>query len=93
MAIGGIPALTAVLVVITGIFGAVIAGGLLRLLRIRDEAAKGLAMGVSAHGIGTATAFQHDRERGAFAGLGMALSGAITALLLPVALRLLGVTG
>ncbi|MEJ2576735.1 MAG: LrgB family protein [Gammaproteobacteria bacterium] len=88
--IGGLPALTAVLVVMTGIAGAVMGTKLLELLRVRDDAVKGVAMGVSAHGIGTARAFQISGEMGAFAGLAMALSAFATALLLPWLLRWVG---
>ena len=60
--IGGIPSLTAVLVVATGIIGAVIGERLFQLLRIRDDSIKGIAMGVTAHGIGTARAFNTSTE-------------------------------
>jgi len=87
--IGGEPALTAVMVIVTGIFGAMAARPVLRLVGVRDERARGLAMGVAAHGIGTAAAFHENPRTGAFSGLAMALSGIFTALLLPLALRLL----
>jgi predicted murein hydrolase (TIGR00659 family) len=88
--IGGVPALTAVLVVSTGIFGAVIGNGLFRLLRVNDDSVKGIALGVAAHGIGTGHAFQLSGEMGAFAGLAMALSALLSALLLPGVLAWLG---
>lgn len=81
--LGGIPALTAVLVIGTGIFGAITARFLLNALRIESHAARGLALGVAAHGIGTARAFQVSAEMGAYAGLGMGLNGVLTALLAP----------
>lgn len=81
--IGGLPSLTAVLVVTTGIIGAVTGTRLLALLRIRDDSVKGVAMGLTAHGIGTARAFQVNPEMGAFSGLAMALSAFATALVLP----------
>ena len=81
--LGGIPSLTAALVVTTGIVGAVFGTGLLRVLHIRDDAVKGVALGVSSHGIGTARAFQVSPVMGAFAGLAMALSAGLTAFLLP----------
>jgi predicted murein hydrolase (TIGR00659 family) len=89
--IGGLPSLTAVLVMVTGILGATLARGLLDLFKVTDVSIRGFALGVSAHGIGTARAFQVSAEMGAFAGLAMGISGLITALLLPLALRLLGV--
>ncbi len=81
--IGGLPSLTAVLVVSTGIIGAVFGTRLLSLMRVRDDSVKGVAMGVSAHGIGTARAFQVSREMGAFSGLAMAMTAFITAIILP----------
>lgn len=87
--IGGLPSLTAVLVVMTGIIGAVMAHGLLRLLRINDEATFGFAVGVAAHGIGTARAFQVSETAGAFAALAMGINGVVTAVLLPLLLPLL----
>lgn len=89
--IGGEPSLTAVMVIITGIFGAMVARPVLRLCGVRDERARGLAMGVAAHGIGTAAAFHEGPRMGAYSGLAMALSGVFTALLLPLVLRALGV--
>jgi putative effector of murein hydrolase len=81
--LGGLPALTAVLVIGTGIFGAATARFLMAALRIESQAAQGLALGVAAHGIGTARAFQVSPEMGAYAGLGMGLNGVLTALLAP----------
>lgn len=82
--IGGLPSLTAVLVVTTGILGAISGRYLLNALRINDQAVRGFAIGVSAHGIGTARAFQVSEEAGAFAALAMCLNGIATALLLPL---------
>jgi predicted murein hydrolase (TIGR00659 family) len=81
--LGGIPALTAVLVICTGVFGSITARSLLNALRVESHAARGLALGVAAHGIGTARAFQVSAEMGAYAGLGMGLNGVLTALLAP----------
>lgn len=82
--IGGIPSLTAVLVILTGIIGAVGARFLFDALKIKDDAMRGFAMGVASHGIGTARAFQINEQTGAFAALAMGLNGALTALLLPL---------
>jgi predicted murein hydrolase (TIGR00659 family) len=81
--IGGIPSLTAVLVIVTGIIGAVAARYLFDALRIQDPAIRGFAMGVASHGIGTARAFQVSEQSGAFAALAMGLNGALTAALVP----------
>lgn len=88
--VGGIPSLTAAMVVTTGIIGAILGTQLFAWMRIKDDSVKGIAMGITAHGIGTARAFQINPEMGAFSGLAMALSTFITALLLPWLLSLLG---
>jgi len=81
--LGGVPALTAVLVIGTGIFGAITARFLMHALGVKSHAAQGLALGVASHGIGTARAFQVSPEMGAYAGLGMGMNGVLTALLAP----------
>lgn len=85
---GGQPTLTAVLVILTGITGAILATPLLNILRLTDWRARGFAVGVASHGIGTARAFQVNPTAGAYAGLGMALNAVLTALLAPHVLRL-----
>jgi len=87
--LGGLPTLTAVVVILTGITGAMTASGLLKLVRIRDARASGLAIGIAAHGIGTARAFQISEVAGAFSGLAMGLNALATAILLPVLFQLL----
>ncbi len=81
--IGGIPSLTAVIVVITGVVGAATGTGILKALKITDHSVCGLALGVSSHGVGTARAFQVSPEMGAFSGLAMALSAVMTSFILP----------
>ena len=81
--IGGLPSLTAVLVISTGIIGAVFARSLYKWLRIEDHAVRGFAIGIASHGIGTARAFQVSEQAGAFAALAMGLNGLITAVSLP----------
>jgi putative effector of murein hydrolase len=76
--IGGTPGLTAVL----GTY-------VLNLLRVRNWRGRGLAVGIAAHGIGMARAFQVNEIAGAFASLAMGLNGIATAILVPLALRLL----
>ena len=87
--IGGLPALTAVLVIMTGIVGAVCGPFVARRLRANDPRAVGLALGIASHGIGTARALQLGDVTGAFAGLGMGLNGILTAIVLPIAVRLI----
>ncbi|MBY0137837.1 LrgB family protein [Paracoccus yeei] len=86
--LGGEPTITAVLVLLTGIFGAVIVTPLLNGLGVRDWRARGFAVGVAAHGIGTARAFQVNETAGAFAGIGMGLNAVLTAIIAPLVLRL-----
>jgi predicted murein hydrolase (TIGR00659 family) len=86
---GGLPALTAVLVITTGIVGAVSARRLFNTMRIESHAVRGFSLGVASHGIGTARAFQVSAEMGAFAGLGMGLNGILTAVLAPWLLQFL----
>ena len=81
--IGGLPSLTAAMVIMTGIFGATFGPWLLDRLKITDLAARGMALGVAAHGIGTARAMHMNPVSGAFAGLAIGLNGLATALLLP----------
>ncbi|SDH06166.1 LrgB family protein [Propionivibrio dicarboxylicus] len=85
--IGGLPSLTAVLVVLTGILGAACFPTLFRLLGIKRHATQGFAVGLAAHGLGTARAFMVSEEMGAFAALAMGLNGIVTALLLPLLLH------
>ena len=82
--IGGIPALAAVLAVLTGITGAVLGGWVLDLVRVRDPGTRGFAVGLTSHGIGTARMLQVDSTAGAFAGAAMGVNALLTALLLPL---------
>ena len=87
--IGGLPALTAVAVVLTGITGVVIGDLVLNWIKVHDETARGMAFGIASHGIGTAHAMHKSRVTGAFSALAMALNGLLTALLLPLLISLL----
>jgi putative effector of murein hydrolase len=87
--VGGIPSLTAALVIATGVLGAVAGPGLLRRLGVRSRTAVGLALGSAAHGIGTARAVEEGEVEGATAGLAIGLMGVATAVLVPIVLRLL----
>ncbi|MCB1907088.1 MAG: LrgB family protein [Rhodocyclaceae bacterium] len=84
--LGGLPSLTAVLVIATGILGAIGARYVYRLLHIEDHAVRGFAIGLASHGIGTARAFQVSEQAGAFAALAMGLNGLFTAATLPLLL-------
>jgi predicted murein hydrolase (TIGR00659 family) len=82
--IGGNPALTATLVITTGVIGAILVTPLMNALKLTDYRARGFAAGVASHGIGTARAFQVDPVAGTFAGIALGLNGLITALIVPV---------
>ena len=84
--LGGLPPLTAVLVILTGVIGAVAVTPLMNALRIRDYAARGFAAGLASHGIGTARAFTVDPVAGAFAGVAMGLNAVVTPALVPLIL-------
>ncbi|GFM62549.1 membrane protein [Pseudomonas cichorii] len=86
--IGGVAALAAVFVLITGVFGAIFGPGLLSLARVHHHAARGMALGLTAHAVGTSLALQEGEEAGAFAALAMSLMGVATALFLPLAVSL-----
>ena len=87
--VGGLPPLTAVLAILVGILGAVAGPAVLTLVRVRDERARGLALGAVSHGIGTSRALLEDETEGAFAGLSMGLTALATSILLPLLLALL----
>lgn len=88
--VGGDVSLVAIIVILTGIFGAMVSVYVLGLLPFKDEEAKGFAIGMSSHGIGTARAFQESVEMGAFSGLAIGLNGLMTALILPILFKVLG---
>jgi putative effector of murein hydrolase len=88
--IGGVPAVTGILTVLTGIIGAVAGPYVLDLAGIRTPEARGFALGVASHGIATARAFSEGEIAGSFAGLGMALNAILTACLAPYLVRVFG---
>lgn len=81
---GGIPSLTAVVVVAVGIFGSIVGPFVLKALGIESRIAKGLALGASSHGVGTAAAIQIGAVEGALSGLAIGLMGIMTAVLVPL---------
>ncbi len=81
--LGGPAALAALMAVLTGITGAIIVTPLFNILGFLDWRARGMAVGISCHGIGTAHAFQIHSVAGSFATIGMALNGVFSALVLP----------
>jgi len=89
--IGGIPSLAAVMVMFTGMCGVAIGIATLRIARVKEPQAMGFAMGLTCHGIGTAQSLQINQTAGAFAALAMGLTAMVTALFVPVLVRLLGI--
>lgn len=82
--IHGLPSLTAVIVLVTGVLGSVFGPMVLNFARIKNPAARGFAMGLAAHGLGTARALMESEVCGAFSGLGMGLNALVAAILLPI---------
>lgn len=81
---GGIPALTAVIVILVGVFGGIIGPYVLRKLGVESRVARGLAMGAGAHGLGMTRAIELGAVEGAISGLAIVLMGLMTAILIPV---------
>lgn len=86
--LGGVAALAAVFVLITGVIGAIFGPGLLSWAGVHNHAARGMALGLTAHAVGTSVALQEGEECGAFAALAMSLMGVATALFLPLTVSL-----
>lgn len=83
------PSVTAIAVVLTGIMGAIIVTPLMNSMRITDYRARGFAVGLASHGIGTARAFQVDTVAGVFAGVAMSLNALLTSLIVPLLVSVL----
>jgi predicted murein hydrolase (TIGR00659 family) len=88
--LGGQPSLTAVFVMITGIFGTIICTGVLALVRVKDWRAQGLAAGTAAHGLATARMLRLNQTAGAYGGLAIGLNGVITSLAVPLLVNIFG---
>ena len=86
--LGGFPATTMVTIIITGILGAVIAPGLLRLFHVTSPLAQGLAIGTSAHAAGTAKAVELGDIQGAASSLAIVVTGLLTVAAAPVMMLL-----
>lgn len=89
--IGGIPSLTAAVVIVVGLLGAVCGFKTMKLMHVGSPIAQGLSMGTAAHAVGTSTAMDISSNYGAYASLGLTLNGIFTALLTPTILRMLGI--
>ena len=87
--LGGIPSLTAAIVVITGLIGGVVGFKLMAVGHIHNPMAKGLSLGAASHAVGTSVAMERDEFVGAYASLGLTLNGILTALLTPSVVELM----
>ena len=90
-ATGGIPSLSAAVVILVGLFGAVLGFKVLDLGQVKSPIAQGLSMGTASHAIGTSAAMEVSRKYGAYASLGLTLNGILTAILAPIVLKLMGI--
>ena len=88
--LGGIPPVTVVVIILTGITGSVIGPLLQKAARLEDPVAMGIAMGCCSHAIGTARAMEIGETEGAMSGLTIAVAGVITVFLAPFVWGLLG---
>ncbi|NCC79061.1 MAG: LrgB family protein [Clostridia bacterium] len=88
--IGGIVSLSVAVIVLTGITGAVIGPGLLKLFRISDDVAQGIAIGTASHAVGTSKAMELGETQGAMSGLSIGIAGIATVILVPLLIGLLG---
>ena len=87
--IGGITSLTVAVIVLTGIMGAVIGPSLLKIFKIKDEVAQGVAIGTAAHAVGTSKAMELGETQGAMSGLSIGIAGLVTVILAPILMNLL----
>lgn len=87
--LGGIPALTTSIIILTGVFGNLTAQAVCRWFRVTDPVAKGVGIGSAAHAIGTTRALELGPVEGAMSSLSIAVAGILTALLCPLAANLL----
>lgn len=88
---GGIPSLTAAIVVCVGLLGAVFGFKMLEVWHVRNPYSQGLGLGAASHAVGTSRAMEKGDTYGAYASLGLILNGVLTALLTTYVLRLMGV--
>ena len=89
-ALGGIPPLTAAVVITVGLFGAIFGFSILKLMKVSNPIAQGLSIGTASHAVGTARAMEVSGRYGAYASLGLIVNGLFTALLSPPILDLMG---
>ena len=90
-AMGGIPSLTAAIVVTVGLFGAVFGFKVLEVLHIKNPYSQGLSIGTASHAVGTSRAMEKGSTYGTYASLGLIMNGLLTALLAPLILKVMGI--
>ena len=88
-AMGGIPSLTAAIVVTVGLFGAVFGFKVLEVWHIKNPYSQGLSIGIASHAVGTSRAMEKGETYGTYASLGLILNGLLTALLAPFVLQIM----
>lgn len=90
-ALGGIPSLTAAIVIAVGLFGAICGFKILEVWHVRNPYSQGLGLGTATHAMGTARAMEKGETYGAYASVGLILNGVLTAMLAPLILKLMGI--
>ena len=88
--IGGIAPLTASVVVVVGIFGAIFGYSIMKLTKVKNPIAQSLSMGNAAHAVGTSKSMEISPNFGAMSSIGLIVNGIFTAILSPYILKLLG---
>jgi putative effector of murein hydrolase len=78
---GGVPGIAATAVIVTGVFSAAFSPFFIKLFRLKDPVAAGVACGASGHAIGTAAALEMGETQGAMAGIAIGLMGIITSVI------------
>ncbi|MBR5531997.1 MAG: LrgB family protein [Bacteroidales bacterium] len=89
-ALGGIESLTAAVVVCVGILGAMIGYRTMSIIKLSDDASKGMAMGTASHAVGTAASMEVNPVHGVYATLGLIINGILTSIFAPIILRVMG---
>ncbi|OAB47723.1 CidB/LrgB family autolysis modulator [Paenibacillus antarcticus] len=87
--IGGVPNITAVFVILTGLFGTIIGPSVLRIFHIDNEVARGVLLGTSAHGMGTSKAFEMSALSGTISSVSMILAALFTLGMAPTMMNIL----
>lgn len=87
--LNGVESITVVSIILTGILGAIISPMVFKVGKIKHPVAKGIALGTSAHALGTTKALEMGEVEGAMSGLSIGISGIITVILIPIIIKFL----